>query len=118
MNNVEEDDFPSVPGTIRFDRAACCALWMAWHENERADIKLIEALGEDEVSTFIEVLPNSNELKFVPTEDMKLFYNQLARVELRRLAEHPNKFACHQHTLNEHKIALNKVIAITHVQQN
>ncbi len=119
MKSRDPDDFPSAPGTIRFDHAACCALWMAWQENERADIMLIQAIGEDEITTYVEVLPGTHsELKFIPTDDMKLFYNQLARVELKRLAAHPQKFSCHQHTINEHKIALNKVIAVTHKAEN
>lgn len=82
----ESLEFPgSVEGTVKFSKETCCALERGFQQNPGVVQQLKEMMGPVEVNNFIEILPNTDEMKFVPSEEMKTVYGQIAKRELERI---------------------------------
>ena len=109
----ESLEFPgSVEGTVKFDKETCCALERGFQQNLGLVQQLKEMMGPVEVNNFIEILPNTDEMKFVPSEKMKMVYGQIAKRELERIEaedEDDKDITC-GHTVEDHIHALQNVV--------
>jgi hypothetical protein len=115
----ESQEFPgSVEGTVKFEQETCCALERGFEQNPRVAKELAEIVGKDKVKLFKEILFNSldpdsrPEMKFVPSEEMKMVYGQIAKKELERMDaedEDDADLSC-EHSVEEHKEALESVV--------
>lgn len=113
------EEFPgSVEGTVKFEQETCCALERGFEQNLEVAKELAEIVGQDKVKLFKEILFNSlnpgssPEIKFVPSEDMKTVYSQIAKRELERIDaedEDSEDLSC-GHSVEEHKEALETVV--------
>lgn len=69
-------------------------------------------MGEKNIKIFADILPNTDEMKFVPSDDMKTAYGQIAKRELERIDatdEDDEDLSC-GHSVDEHKEALRLVL--------
>jgi len=109
----ESLEFPgSVEGTVKFEKETCCALQRGFEHNPGVVQQLKELMGPVEVNNFIEILRNTDEMKFVPSEAMKTVYGQIAKRELERIEaedEDDEDLTC-GHAVEEHIHALQKVV--------
>ncbi len=107
----ESKEFPgSVEGTVRFDKKTCCALERGFKHNPAVVKELEKIVGEPKIKIFIKILPNTDEMKFVPSEEMQTVYSQIAKRELERIeAEDDEDLSC-GHSVDEHREALMSVI--------
>jgi len=109
----ESLEYPgSVEGTVKFEKEVCCALERGFEKNPGVVDELKKTVGVKEMGIFIDILPNTDEIKFVPSEDMKLVYGQIAKRELERIEaedEDDEDLTC-GHTVNEHREALETVV--------
>ena len=110
-------EFPSsVEGTVRFEKETCCALEHGFERNPEAVRQLEEMMGKDKVRLFKEILSNTlnpsdrPEMKFVPTEEMKTVYGQIAKRELEELNKEKDESLSCDHTIEEHRRALEDVV--------
>ena len=102
----------SIEGTVKFDKEACCALERGFNLNPKAVEQLKEIVGEKKMKTFSEILPNTEEMKFVPSEEMQTVYGQIAKAELKRMeeqAENDGDLSC-GNSIEEHRRALMSVV--------
>ena len=102
----------SVEGTVKFEKETCCALGRGFEQNPGVVQQLKELMGPVEVNNFIEILPNTDEMKSVPSEEMKTVYGQIAKRELERIEaedEDDEDLTC-GHTVDEHREALKAVV--------
>lgn len=106
-------EFPgSVEGTIQFDKDVCCALKRGFEENSVLVEQLARIVGEKNIKIFSDILSNTDEMKFVPSDDMKTAYGQIAKRELERIDatdEDDEDLSC-GHSVDEHKEALGSVM--------
>ncbi len=101
-------------GTVKFDRETCCALERGFEQNPKVAKELADILGEEKIKTLVRILPNTNKMKFVPTEEMKTAYSQIATRELERIDaedEDDEDLSC-GHSVEEHRQALKSVVEI------
>ena len=109
----ESQEFPgSVEGTVKFDKETCCALERGFEQNPSTVQQLKETMGPVKINNFVEILPNTDEMKFVPSEEMKTVYGQIAKRELERIAtedEDDEDLTC-GHSVEEHQDALREVV--------
>ena len=113
MFRKSKEEFPgSVEGTVKFDKETTCALERGFKLNPEAVKELGDIVGEAKIKTFTEILPNTDEMKFVPSEEMKTVYSQIAKRELERIGaedEDDEDLSC-GHSVEEHKKALASVV--------
>lgn len=99
-------------GTIKFDKDICCALERAVNQNPKTVKRLEDIIdNDDEVAGFKGMLSHP-EIDFEPSEDMKMFYSQLATKELDRIdaeGEKEDDLIC-GHSTAEHQDALKMVV--------
>ena len=116
----ESLEFTGMPkGTVEFNEETCCALERGFEQNPTMVKQLEEAIGENKVKIFKDILFNSLDpqkrppMKFVPvTEEVKTLYGQIAERELERIEaedEDDEDISC-GHTIDEHIWALKKVV--------
>ena len=115
----ESKEFPgSVEGTIKFSQETCCALDRGFEKNPEVARDLAKIVGEEKAKLFKDVLINTfkpssrPEMKFVPSEEMQIFYGQMAKRELERIDtenESNQDLSC-GHSVDEHKKALTSVV--------
>ena len=109
----ESLEFPgSVEGTVKFTKETCCALERGFRQNPGVVDQLKGMMGPVEVNNFIDILPNTDEMKFVPSEEMKTIYSQIAKRELERMEaedEDDENLTC-GHTVEDHIHALQTVV--------
>jgi len=98
-------------GVIEFDEMTCCALAHAFAENKETVKQLKKIISPDELKKMADILPTTKNMAFLPPEDMKIAYSQIADIELKRLAETGETgFHCGRgHTLEQHKKSLKEV---------
>ena len=113
MRFRESKEFPgSAEGTVKFDKETCCALERGFKNNPVVVKELEEVVGKEKMKTFAEILPNTDEMKFVPSEEMKTVYSQIAKRELERIEaedEDDEDLLC-GHSVEEHRQALATVV--------
>ena len=106
-------EFPgSVEGTVQFDKDTCCALKRGFEENSVLVEQLAKLVGEKNIKIFADILSGTDEMKFVPSDDMKTAYSQVAKRELERIEaedEDDEDLSC-GHSVDEHRDSLNSVI--------
>ncbi|MDO8496137.1 MAG: hypothetical protein Q7S43_01645 [bacterium] len=106
-------EFPgSVEGTVQFDKDVCCALKRGFEENSVLVEQLSKLVGEKNIKIFADILSSTDEMKFVPSDDMKTAYSQVAKRELERIDatdEDDDDLSC-SHSIDEHKEALRSVL--------
>lgn|SRR3989344_1746114 len=106
-------EFPgSVEGTVQFDKDTCCALKRGFEENSVLVEQLAKLVGEKNIKIFSDILSGTDEMKFVPSDDMKTAYSQVAKRELERIDatdEDDDDLSC-GHSIDEHKEALGSVL--------
>ena len=115
----ESKEFPgSVEGTIKFSQETCCALDRGFEKNPEVARDLAKIVGEEKAKLFKDVLINTfkpssrPEMKFVPSEEMQIFYGQMAKRELKRIEEQEENdgdLSC-GHSVKEHRLALMSVV--------
>lgn len=115
----ESKEFPgSVEGTVKFSKETCCALERGFEQNPEVVKQLEGIVGEKKAKLFKDILFNSlspkdrPEMKFVPSEEMKTIYSQIAKRELERIDaedEDDEDLSC-GHSVDEHKEALMSVV--------
>lgn len=100
-------------GVIEFDEMTCCALAHAFAKNKETVQQLKEIVGSDELRKMADILPTTKNMAFLPSEDMKIAYSQIAEIELKRLAETGETgFSCGRgHILEQHKKSLKEVLS-------
>ena len=99
-------------GTVKFDKVTCCALKRAFGENAEVANQLGGMVGIKEIKLFKDILHNTDEMKFVPSEIMKIVYSQIAKQELKRIDEQmegDDDLSC-SHSVEKHKGVLRAVI--------
>lgn len=107
-------EFPgSVEGTVKFGKETCCALKRGFEQNSNLVKRLADIIDDDEkMKLFEEILDDTDEMKFVPSEEMKTVYVQIAKKELERIkteGEDDNDLSC-GHSVFEHQEALKSVV--------
>jgi len=112
-------EFPeSVEGTVKFNRETCCALERGFEKNPEVADELANIVGQDKAKLFREILANTlspdnrPEMKFVPSEEMRIVYSQIAKRELERIEaedEDDEDLLC-GHSVKEHWRALKSVV--------
>ncbi|MBI2063204.1 MAG: hypothetical protein HYT61_03130 [Candidatus Yanofskybacteria bacterium] len=102
-----------VEGTISFDQLACCALANGFAKNPIAAGQLKKLVPENQLRLFENILLDTKEMKFMPSEEMKIVYNQIASIELGRLDNLFQSDLHCEHSIVEHKKALEDVIEKT-----
>ena len=115
----ESKEFPgSVEGTVKFSRESCCALDRGLEMNMETAKQLAEVVGEEKARIFKDILFNTldpgsrPEMKFVPNEEAKVFYGQIAKRELKRIEEQEENdkdLSC-GHSVKQHRMALESVV--------
>lgn len=109
----ESLEYPgSIEGTVKFSKETCCALQRGFEQNPAVVKQLKEMMGPVEVNNFIDILPNTDEMKFVPSEEMKTVYSQIAKMELERIGaegEGDEDLVC-GHSIDDHERALKDVV--------
>ncbi|MEX2090861.1 MAG: hypothetical protein WD989_01860 [Candidatus Paceibacterota bacterium] len=109
----ESLEYPgSVEGTVKFEKETCCALERGFEHNPGVVQELKKALGSQEVNMMVDILPNTEEMKFVPSENMKTVYGQIAKRELERIQaedEDDEDLSC-GHSVEDHIQALERVM--------
>ena len=117
--NRSSQEFPgSIEGTIKFDALSCCALKHAFDRNPETVDQLKEIVPNDKLKIFSDVLTNTDEMNFVPTEEMKVVYFQLAKKEVSRLGSMGNLIQVDldcSHTVADHIKVLENVIRDTSI---
>lgn len=108
------EEFPgSVEGTVKFDEITCCALERAFEQNPKVVQRLEDITDNDEqMKLFKEILSSTDEIKFVPSEEMKTVYSQIAKRELERIDaedEDDGDLVC-GHSIADHQQALKSVV--------
>ena len=101
----------SIEGTVKFDKETC-ALERAFNLNPEAVEQLKEVVGEKNIKTFSGILPSTEEMKFVPSEEMRTVYGQIAKTELKRMEEQEenNEDLSCGHSVEQHRQALVVVV--------
>ena len=109
----ESLEFPgSAEGTVKFEKETCCALERGFEQNPELVDQLKKLMGPAAINNFAEILPNTDEMKFVPSEEMKTVYGQIAKRELERMdaeGEGDEDLVC-GHSVDEHRQALVSVV--------
>lgn len=109
----ESLEFPgSVEGTVKFSKETCCALERGFEQNPELVQELKEMMGPVAINNFAEILPNTEEMKFVPSDEMKAVYSQMAKRELERIQaedEDDEDLTC-GHSIGDHVRALQNVV--------
>ncbi len=110
--------FPgSAEGTVKFDEETLCALDRGLEKNPEVAKQLKEVVGQKS-EIFKDILSNTLDpkhrapMKFVPNEEARTFYGQIAKRELERIEaedEDDEDLFC-GHSVEEHKEALESVI--------
>ncbi len=99
-------------GVIEFDEITCCALEQAFAKNRETVQRLQEIIGADELEKISNILPTTKSMAFIPSEDMKIAYSQIAKQEEERLNNQvPEDFVCkYRHTSTQHINALKLLV--------
>lgn len=109
----ESLEFPgSVEGTVKFDKEICCALARAFKQNPPVVEELQQLVSVEKLKLFAEILDNTDEMKFVPSHEMRIVYAQIAKREIERIFaedEDDEDLKC-GHTFFEHFWALEVVL--------
>ena len=119
MNFKESKEFNVIAeGTVEFYKETCCALYRAFKKNPELVEQLKGIVGKEKIKLFANILFNSlaplkwPEMRFVPSEEMKTVYSQIAKRELERITtenEDDTDLSC-EHTIDEHLTALGEVV--------
>lgn len=113
-----KEEFPgSAEGTVRFDAETLCALERGLEQNPEVAKQLDEVVGQ-KAKIFRDILSNTLDpehrapIKFVPNEEARTFYSQIAKRELERIDaedEEDEDLSC-GHSVDEHRRALESVV--------
>lgn len=104
-------EFPqSVEGTVGFNRFETCALAQAFAKNKDTVEELKAIVGPEKLRILAAVLPTTESMTFVPSDDVKIAYGQIAKKEIERLTATPEIKPRCGHSVDEHKKALRLVI--------
>ena len=98
----------SIEGTVEFGEEACCALRRAFEQNPGVVGDLETIAGDAKSKLFDE----ANEVGFIPSDEAKIVYSQIAKRELERIetyAENDDDISC-GHTIDDHIWALKDVV--------
>ncbi len=103
-----EEIIDTVEGKFELDEEICCALDRGFEQNPGVVKQLLEVVSDESMKFYTDILANATEMKFVPTEEIKMVYSQIAKRELERIAEEgegDEALTC-GHSIEEHQLAL------------
>lgn len=101
----------SVEGATEFEEETSCALERGLEKNPELVGELAEMIGADKLKKFMSIALDHDK-KFVPSEEMKTVYVQVAKREVERILdedEEDEDLTC-DHSVDEHIKALRELI--------
>lgn len=78
------------PGIVELNSVECCALARGFAKNPKVIAQLMDLIDKKKLKLFADELVRTERLAFIPTDEMKTAYYQIAKAELAGLESEPS----------------------------